>query len=220
MRRSSLTPLSLLAVLAACSTGPGTTTSTSNSSGTSSGSSSGTSSGGASCALGQQSCATLSCCSGTCSSGVCVCTASGGNCVNGSECCSGVCASGLCAPCNGAETSCSANANCCSGVCSGSVCIGSAGGGGSCTYTVDSVSECADYTGSSFTATAVQSACTAQGDGVYSANDCSTANLLGTCTLFGGTSTATVLFFYSGSGMTATQAQSNCTTEMGTWTNG
>jgi hypothetical protein len=75
------------------------------------------------CALGGQSCAEMSCCSGVCTGGKCVCTSMAGNCQQGSDCCSGVCAAGVCADCNGQNSVCHEAANCCSGDCQGGVCV-------------------------------------------------------------------------------------------------
>jgi len=74
---------------------------------------------------------------------------------------------------------------------------------------------CDDFTGSSFTPSAVQSTCSGFSGAVYSPGPCSTGNRVGRCTLNAGTGTEAVISWYQP--MTAAAAQAGCT---GNWTAG
>lgn len=84
---------------------------------------------------------------------------------------------------------------------------------GSCT--VASAEACIDFTGSVYTAQAVQLSCT----GAYSADYCTATNRLGRCASLPGAGTGTehVTSYYTGD---ASFWQSSCETLGGTWTAG
>ena len=75
---------------------------------------------------------------------------------------------------------------------------------------------CIDYTGSSYSSSMVQYACSQFSSAVYSTAPCSTANRVGRCTVFAGTETEATTSSYPP--MTEVAAQAGCVT--GTWVSG
>jgi hypothetical protein len=99
------------------------------------------------------------------------------------------------------------------------VACGSSSSGGSCSFTAQgSGGGCEDFVGSGYTSSTVMTDCS-KGNGTYSSSACPTAGALGSCVLLGGTpAEGKITYYATDGGPSASDEQSACTQEGGTWT--